>query len=61
MDLDDIVEEGMPETVVSQADTSNGTKSSQKKGKIVPVDDEHPFDLDAYISTYTGAFELNHL
>jgi COP9 signalosome complex subunit 1 len=26
-----------------------------KQPLLIPVDDAHPFDLDAYISNYTGA------
>ena len=55
MDLEDTVEEGIAETSTTKAGPSNDTRPSQKRGKVVPVDDEHPFDLDAYISTYTGA------
>lgn len=31
-------------------------KLNMKRPAIVPIDDNHPFDLDAYINTYSGAF-----
>lgn len=35
---------------------SSSAKPTTGKPTIVPVDDAHPFDLDAYISGYSGTF-----
>lgn len=34
--------------------TSQNTQSEERKHLIAPVDDAHPFDLDSYISGYSG-------
>lgn len=34
--------------------TGSIPKSAEKRPAIMPVDDAHPFDLDAYISGYSG-------
>jgi COP9 signalosome complex subunit 1 len=36
------------------------TSSSTARKLVVPVDDAHPFDLDAYISNYTGIVKHPH-
>ena len=30
--------------------------TTQRRRQARPVDDAHPFDLDAYISSYTGKY-----
>lgn len=37
-------------------DEREHTSSRMASRKFVPVDDNHPFDLDAYISSYTGKY-----
>lgn len=32
------------------------TQSVARKSVTAPVDDAHPFELDSYISAYTGQF-----
>lgn len=39
----------------SQAFTAS--KATGKRPVIISVDDAHPFDLEAYISSYTGMLE----
>ncbi len=29
--------------------------TSNKRRYVLPIDDAHPFDLDAYLSSYTGS------
>lgn len=50
MDIDDIEE--IQETATAEVRTE--VRSSSKRGKVVIIDDEHPFDLDAFLSNYTG-------
>jgi COP9 signalosome complex subunit 1 len=35
-------------------DAAQSSRSASRKPFTVPVDDEHPFDLDSYISNYSG-------
>lgn len=39
---------------VVQSSSSQQPSKSNKKQTIAPVDDAHPFDLDSYISNYSG-------
>ncbi|KAJ7058005.1 26S proteasome subunit RPN7-domain-containing protein [Mycena amicta] len=41
-------------------DAGQGSQSSKKAGVVV-VDDRHPFDLDSYISNYTGRTVVDRL
>ena len=34
----------------------NGQKSTTTRPTVVVIDDSHPFDLDAYISSYSGTY-----
>ncbi|KAJ3478810.1 hypothetical protein NLI96_g9502 [Meripilus lineatus] len=36
-------------------------KLNMKRPAIVPIDDNHPFDLDAYINTYSGRTQIDRL
>lgn len=48
IEIDDFEQSGYAGTMAS-------TKLVDKRPSIVPVDEAHPFDLDAYISGYSGA------
>lgn len=50
MDIDDIEE--IHE--LTNAESYPEGKGTPNRGKIVVVDDDHPFDLDAFLSNYTG-------
>lgn len=52
MDLDEMFDEAAG---AEQTESSYGSKPVQKRGASVPVDDDHPFDLESYMSIYTGA------
>lgn len=39
---------------IEEAQASGATASTTKKPIVAPVDDAHPFDLEGYISNYTG-------
>ncbi|GJJ14718.1 hypothetical protein Clacol_008985 [Clathrus columnatus] len=54
MDIDDI-EEQVNEAVLNVESLSDA-KTTSKRGKRVAIDDEHPFDLDAFLSNYTGSY-----
>lgn len=41
---------------VLEIQSSYHTQSISKKQITAPVDDAHPFDLDSYISAYSGQF-----
>ena len=58
MDLDDMLDEVGGDSPTVQADASNGSKLVQKRGDVVLLDDDHPFDLESYISNYTGAVKV---
>ncbi|KAF8578837.1 hypothetical protein K439DRAFT_443986 [Ramaria rubella] len=63
MDLDDILDETLTETTSNQIEPS-GSSKHVKRAKIVPVDDDHPFELETYMSNYTGrsaTFRLLHI
>ncbi|CAL1709729.1 unnamed protein product [Somion occarium] len=50
--------------LIDETDFPNYSKSTGKRPAFVPVDDAHPFDLEAYISTYTGktvVYRLIHI
>lgn len=34
-------------------------KSAGKRPSILPIDEAHPFDLEAYISGYKGTFPIS--
>lgn len=43
---------------------SSSSQPSSRRHIIAPVDDAHPFDLEGYISNYTGlrsALEITHI
>ena len=58
MDLDDILDEAAGDASTAQIDPSNEDKAGTKRGDTVSVDDDHPFDLESYISNYTGTIKV---
>lgn len=44
--------------IVEDSKIQEGTSSSDKKFIVLPVDEAHPFDLESYISNYSGE---NHI
>ena len=54
MDLDDMLDE-----VGGDALDSNGNRVVLKRGDTVTIDEEHPFDLESYMSNYTGTANVD--
>lgn len=54
MDIDEIVEDNNSDHGGYQTEGQSLTKSQPKRTANIVIDDEHPFELDAYISGYTG-------
>jgi COP9 signalosome complex subunit 1 len=40
--------------IIEEAQATGLASQSYRKPVIAPVDDGHPFDLEGYISNYTG-------
>lgn len=40
--------------IIEEAQATGLASQSYRKPVIAPVDDAHPFDLEGYISNYTG-------
>jgi COP9 signalosome complex subunit 1 len=45
--------------IIEEAQAAGASSQSVRKPIIALVDDAHPFDLEGYISNYTGNFALN--
>jgi hypothetical protein len=58
MDLDDVLDEAVGDALTAQTDSSSGPRPPQKRGDVVSVDDDHPFELESYMSNYTGSVKV---
>ena len=47
--------------IIEEAQAAGVSPQSVRKPIIALVDDAHPFDLEGYISNYTGNFAFNFL
>lgn len=54
----DLLEVNPTELAASQAQPSGQSSTQGRKKPLVVVDDQHPFDLDAYIGAYSGELLL---
>ncbi|KAF8523719.1 G protein pathway suppressor 1 [Hysterangium stoloniferum] len=61
MDVDEILDDQLAESLIREGDDIVEPKSSNKRIKVVLVDDEHPFELDAYIANYSGRMTVYRL
>ncbi|KAF4613096.1 hypothetical protein D9613_010813 [Agrocybe pediades] len=50
-----------PEDISTQPSTPTATATGQTKKMILPVDEAHPFELDSYISNYSGRTAIDRL
>ena len=50
----DIPDVALEDSLPSQQTETQATKLEEKKPIVVEVDDSHPFDVESYISAYSG-------
>jgi hypothetical protein len=54
MDIDEIIDDNASDHGGQQNGGQGSSKGLSRRATIIQIDDEHPFELDAYISAYTG-------